>query len=465
MPELKTMERVIIYNLLNNEKYSSFIYPFLESKYFEKYELKIIINKYKNYVKNYNITPSYHNMTHEIEKDKEINQETRFASLNILDEVQNTVFEYKSFDWLVDNTEEHLKKTSLIKAAYKIVDLVGNSQNDNLNVIQKMVTDALKISVRNTTGIRYGTDDSLESQYEYYHSPTKTYPFKDWTYFNKLLGGGCVKKRLHTILASTNVGKTLCMINMAQQYVKSGMNVLYISLEDDNNMVRERLDGCVLDINTNNLGSLPKTDYFKNISNFMKESNGELFVKYYPTASIDTSHISHLIDEIKLKHDIVLDAVFVDYIGCLKTLRYNDLGKTNTVGKVQAEELRGIAGEKDVVMWTAVQINREGTKTSDPDLTHIGDSWAIAQTADYAFIVSEDTENHGSQYICKQAKSRYKPIDGTSKMWAMQVNKYKQKLWEAVDPIAQFNDTTIPEEAKSYKNISKQLPNETNFKW
>jgi len=459
------MESVILQNLFTNEEYSSYICPYISETYFDHYHIKNIISKYKKFVETYNKIPSFDNILHDIDADKSKNQESRTLSAETLLEAKALQFDLKSVEWLIDNTEKHLKRAALIKASMDIIDMVQHNKDGDLGTIENKITDALKISVKNTTGVIYGSDEAIDKQWEYYHSPTKCYPFKDWTFFNQILGGGCSKGRLHTVLASTNIGKTLWMANMAQQYLRQGFNVLYVSLEDNEQMVQERIDGGVLDVETSNLITFPKNDYRKLIKKFTEATTGKLVVKYYPTGSISTTHIGHLIDEVKLKEDIIADVVFVDYIGCLKSPNFKDAGDTNNLGKAVSEELRGIAGSKDVVMWTAVQINRVGSETSDPQLTHIAGSFAIAQTADYSFIVSEDTETQGSQYICKQVKSRYKPIGHIEKKWAVQVNKYKQKIWEGSDPTAGFTDTTIPDEAKSYNNKKKLIPNNPKIKW
>jgi hypothetical protein len=73
-----------------------------------------------------------------------------------------------------------------------------------------------------------------------------------------------------------------------------------------------------------------------------------------------------------------------------------------------AEEMRGLAVERDMCMVSATQTNRSGFQSSDFDMDAVADSFGLPMTVDFflALISSEDLAQ-ANQLECKQLKNRY----------------------------------------------------------
>ena len=82
-------------------------------------------------------------------------------------------------------------------------------------------------------------------------------PF-DLEFFNKITKGGLPNKTLNIALAGTGVGKSLFMCHMAAACLLQGKNVLYITLEMAEEKIAERIDANLLNVNIQDLVSLPK---------------------------------------------------------------------------------------------------------------------------------------------------------------------------------------------------------------
>jgi hypothetical protein len=79
-----------------------------------------------------------------------------------------------------------------------------------------------------------------------------------------------------------------------------------------------------------------------------------------------------------------------------------------TYNKSIAEELRGLAVEHDLPIFTAAQFNRTGHGESDPGLDKISESFAIAQTADFIIALTTTDELEKSNQIqVYTLKNRY----------------------------------------------------------
>jgi len=83
-------------------------------------------------------------------------------------------------------------------------------------------------------------------------------------------------------------------------------------------------------------------------------------------------------------------------------------GKSYEIVKAIAEEVRGLACEYNMCIWSATQTNREGDGASDLDITDVSESYGLPMTADLlvAIIQTEELKKQGRQ-IWKNLKDRY----------------------------------------------------------
>ena len=113
-------------------------------------------------------------------------------------------------------------------------------------------------------------------------------------------------------------------------------------------------------------------------------------------------------------------------------------GSINTYSLVKAiaEEIRGLAVEFNVPIWSATQTTRSGYGNTDVELTDTSESFGLPATADLmiALISTEELEKIG-QLMVKQLKNRYN--DPTkNKRFVVGVDRAKMKLFD-VDERAQ----------------------------
>jgi hypothetical protein len=181
-------------------------------------------------------------------------------------------------------------------------------------------------------------------------------------------------------------------------------------------------------------------DMFNNkITKIAATTTGKLIIKEYPTASAHAGHFRALLNELSLKKDFRPDAIFIDYLNICTSSRMKGLGNnvnTYSLVKAIAEELRGLAGEFDVPVFSATQTTRSGFGNTDVELTDTSESFGLPATADlmFALISTEELEKLG-QIMVKQLKNRYN--DPTkNKRFIVGVDRAKMKLYD-VDERAQ----------------------------
>ena len=270
--------------------------------------------------------------------------------------------------------------------------------------------------------------------------------------FNVVTKGGITPKTLNIIMAGTGVGKSLFMCHHAAACLMQNKNVLYITLEMSEERIAERIDANIMDITMDDLANLSREMYENRLKSCTRGVMGRLIVKEYPTSAANVGHFRILLDELRMKKQFTPDIIFVDYINICSSARFKSGNTINSYGYVKAiaEELRGLAMERDVPIVSATQVNRGGYSSTDVDLTDTSESFGLPHTADLmiALITTEELEKNG-QIMVKQLKNRYNS-KGANKKFIVGLNYAKMKFYD-ID-IAQsksLHDSQIEEDEEN----------------
>ena len=125
------------------------------------------------------------------------------------------------------------------------------------------------------------------------------------------------------------------------------------------NKIAERIDANLLNVNIDDLESLSKSTFERKVLDAAKKTTGSLIIKEYPTSSAHAGHFKSLLNELYLKKSFKPDVVFIDYLNICSSSRYTgNLSNPYVYVKLITEELRGLAVEYNVPIFTATQTNR-----------------------------------------------------------------------------------------------------------
>lgn len=400
------IENIVLSNLVYNDNYARKVLPYIKEDYFLDLEERYIFNTIRNFVGQYNSLPTKEAIVLAFHGDKNVNDD-RFEALA---GIVNTLAADPMTDgeWLVTETEKFCQQRALhnaVKQAIMVLD--EKDKSIDKGAIPSILSDALAVSFDAHLGHDYL--DDWERQYEYYHRKEEKIPF-DLAKFNEITNGGVGRKALIVCMAPTGVGKSLWMCHAAAANLAAGLNVLYITLEMSEEMTRERIDANLLDVGINELRTLPKQTYINLIGKVKRKTTGKLVIKEYPTASAHVGHFRHFINELKLKKKFKPDVIYVDYLNICASSRFKSNGTVNsyTLIKSVAEELRGLAIELNLPIFTATQTNRNGMNNSDIEITDTSESIGITHTVDMMFVLirTEELDQFG-QVMVKQLKNRW----------------------------------------------------------
>lgn len=422
------LEKTILRNLLRNESFTRKVLPFIRDEYFTVEEDRVLYKEIKDFILKYNKPPTFDALLIEVDSLKSIKEEQ-------VKSIRETISEFRqndddtNIDWLLDTTEKFCQEKALYHAIMKSIEIM-DKKNGSLTTgaIPTLLSDALSVSFDPNVGHDYL--EQFEDRYDYYHQVLERVPF-DLEFFNKITKNGVPKKTLNIAMAGTGVGKSLFMCHVAASALSQGKNVLYITLELAEEEVSKRIDANLMNITFDDLMALPKDLYMKKAQSLKSKTNGHLIVKEYPTAGASVIHFKALLNELNLKKSFKPDIIFIDYLNICMSARVKN-GGTNLYEYVKsiAEELRGLAVEYEVPIFSATQTNRTGYVSSDVGLENTSESFGLPATADFMFalISSEQLESLG-QIMVKQLKNRYND-PGVNRRFVVGIDRSKMKLFD-----------------------------------
>ncbi len=433
------IEKIILQNLVHNEKYMRKVIPFLKDEYFGGIHKKIFTN-IKTFIAEYNDTPSIDALVISLTNSTKLTEDELKSSLEIIDEIKEKPTN-QNFDWLVAETERFCKESAIENAIRESINIIsGKSKKKDRGVIPELLKEALAVTFDPSVGHDFFED--FNERFEKYHKIEERLPF-DLDYLNEITNGGVPKKTLNIILGGINVGKSLTLCHFATSFLLKNKNVLYISCEMAEEEVAKRIDANILDISLDTLMFLTKKQYDSLIHNVrQKVTQGKLIIKEYPTGTGTVNHFRALLSELKLKKNFVPDVILIDYLNICSSVRIKNNGMSNTyvLVKAIAEEVRGLAMEMNVPIFTATQLTRQGYQSSDTSLTDISESFATGATADFIIsLINTEQLEQANQIMIKQLKNRYADVT-KNKRCLIGIDRSKQRLYNLTGQATSSSD-------------------------
>ena len=411
------------------------------------------------FVNKYNSLPTKEALSIEINSAKSVNEDEYKKITDVLSTLNK---EPVNQDWLVETTEKFCKDRAIHNAILGGIQIIdGKDKKHTPEYLPEMLTSALSVSFDQKVGHDYLQE--TKERFDFYKKKEERLEL-DLDYFNKITRGGIPSKTLNICLAGTGVGKTMFMTHLASSILLQGKNVLYITMEMAEERIAERIDANLLNVGMSDLEELPYSMYETKINKLQSKTSGKLIIKEYPTASAHTGHFRALVKELALKKSFKPDIVFVDYLNICASARFKAGANVNsyTYIKAIAEELRGMAVENDIPIFSATQTTRGGFVSSDVGLEDTSESFGLPATADFMFaLISSEELDDKNQIMVKQLKNRYN--DPTvNRKFILGVDRSKMRFYD-VEQTAQ-TDLVDSGQPTTERKFEKKLGQFSDFK-
>lgn len=426
-------EDVIFANLLYNEKFTRKVFPYLKSEYFKEDSDKAFFYEYQNYFEKYNRLPTKESMVIELTNSDEVSEDVFTHTIETINDLEKP--DNESFEWLIDTSEKFCQERAIENAIMQSISIIdGDEKKISKNAIPNLLSDALAVSFNSHIGHDYL--DDAESRYDFYTKKENKYPFL-LTNFNKITKGGLIPKSLNLVVAGTGVGKTIVLCNFAADYLLQGYNVLYLTMEMQEEKISERIDANLLNVAIDDLSKIGKEKFLSKVSKLKQKTKGKLITHEFPTGGAHAGHFRTLLNELSMKKKFKPDILIVDYLGICSSMRFpqgNTGGKYFPLQSI-AEELRGLGQEFNIPVLSAHQLNREGNDNSDVTLKEIAESFGITHACDFIFALMQPEELVArEQMIVKQLKNRYNDVNYIKK-FVIGIDKTKMRMYNVESDI------------------------------
>jgi hypothetical protein len=161
------------------------------------------------------------------------------------------------------------------------------------------------------------------------------------------------------------------------------------------------------------------------------------------------------LDELWLKRKFKPDVIFIDYLNICASARLKNGNNINSYTYIKsiAEELRGLAVEYNVPIFSATQTTRSGYSNSDVGLEDTSESFGLPATADFMFaLISTDELAEMNQIMVKQLKNRYNDT-ASNRKFLLGINRAKMKVFDikTTQPTNLITISTVPPKDKKTK--------------
>ncbi len=436
MVQQSRIEQTILSSLFFKEEYTRKVLPFIKEEYFGNRVEQLLYGEVFKFITKYNNLPTKDSILIELGQRRDINEEE-------LDHIKDYVVKIEDTEadeqWLTETTEKFCKDRAVhnaVLSGIKILDKKDKTRTPES--IPHILSEALAVSFDKSVGHDYIQD--ADERFKFYHTKEKRYQF-DLDYMNRITKGGVPSKTLNIALAGTGVGKSLFMCHVASSYLLQGLNVLYITLEMAEERIAERIDANLLDVTMEDLHDMPQQLYEGKITKLREKTQGQLIIKEYPTAAAHSGHFKALMNELALKKSFRPDVIFIDYLNICASSRFKG-GNISSYFYVKAiaEELRGLAVEFNVPIFSATQTTRTGFVSTDIGLEDTAESFGLPATADFMFaLVSNDELEQLGQMKVKQLKNRYND-PSINRSFIVGVDRSKMRLFDVQQQHQQLVD-------------------------
>ena len=326
-------QKLLINVLLSSDEIFARCQNILNATYFVN-KLRPAMRFILSHAENYSVLPKF----------EQVNAETgmNFAKID------NITAQHQ--DAFLDEIEEFCKNRALADAVLSAVDLI---EKGNYGEVEKRVREAILISLQSDIGTNY------------FHDPrARLLRIKDnngqistgWRDVDDKLYGGVNRGEITIWCAGSGVGKSLFLQNIALNFAKQGLNVIYISLELSEELCSMRMDSMLSEVATKEI--FRKLDEVEIRVKQAGHKSGSMHVKQMPQGST-VNDIKAYLKNYEIETGKKADALVVDYLDLLfPNNKKIDPSNLFVKDKFVTEVLRGLMVERKMIGQAAAQLNR-----------------------------------------------------------------------------------------------------------
>jgi replicative DNA helicase len=233
------------------------------------------------------------------------------------------------------------------------------------------------------------------------------------------------------------VGKSHWLVALGANAMRAGKNVVHYTFE-----LSEEAVGLRYDSNLCNIASNDICDRKETVRGFYENCElGKLIIKEYPTGGATSITLRNHLDKLLLRN-FKPSLIIVDYADIMRSTRSYDSLRHEL--KLVYEELRNMAMELGVPIWTASQANRDSANSDIVGLENMSEAYGKAMVADVVISLSrkaiEKADGVGRLFVAKNRAGR----DGL--LFPISIDTAKSKIEILDEKFLTLNEAIVQDE-------------------
>lgn len=218
-------------------------------------------------------------------------------------------------------------------------------------------------------------------------------------------GGGPAKGEILCWMAPTGVGKSILLPHSGIACMKRGANVLHITLELSTAKTALRYAGAMSNVEIHKrFEPQNRTKMLESLERMRNTYKGDLKIYEFPPDEISVDQIYHLISNLRKQEGWHPDVLVIDYLELMIARKEVDNINDYTKQKQVATQLRGVAKNEDILVFTATQTNR-GDNSKGPagstgsaviGLNRVAESYGKMKPMDYVLSANQEMDEYNS---------------------------------------------------------------------
>jgi replicative DNA helicase len=445
----KPFQEKVFQSMLSDQPWSAQMIEVVDPGYFDLRYLAYLCQKYFAYYNKYKTFPTLTILITIIKEDL-----TKSKDIVLRDQIIEYLHRMKTnpdmgdLQYVKDKSLEFCKRQAFKEALEQSVELIQTEKYESVINIMKT---AISVGMPNSTG--HDFFDDIEARFVQINRqvcPTGLERIDA----QDILRGGLGRGELGVIAANTGVGKSHFLVAMGCAAMRAGKNVVHYTFELSEHETGKRYDSNLCNIASNEVIERKKevVDKYKNMS------LGRLIIKEYPTGSASVMTLRNHIEKLTLK-GLKPSLVTVDYADVMKSSKAYDSLRHEL--KLIYTELRNLAVDLQIPIWTASQANKDSSKTDIVGLENLGECYGKAQVADVVLSISrkpmEKSTGGGRIFVAKNRAGR----DGL--LFPVNIDTAMSKFTILDDSELSLNEA-VSQDQHSIKQKLKEKWNEVNKK-
>lgn len=379
-------EEAIISLALDHPEFFTSVGRFMKPTMFGRLECQVVIAEVLNAFEQFDVVP-----TRKILRDRIVGTLTEDDPYEEILRIVDRKSDYREVPIIKDT----LLKWAQDRAFGQIYSEEAQEAyaRGDYDFLEKIITDANRIADIGNKGFWFFENYQLLFEPDIIDHRTTGFPKLD----RMLNNGGPSPKEVLCWLAPTNVGKSIVLCNNAISALKGngpggvpGQDVLLITFELDTIKTAMRCLGVMAqDIPINNI--VDRKEYVTRVVTQVERTYKKRFlIVEWPPDECSVSHIYALLDNLRRTDGWHPDVVILDYLD-LMTSRNDAYNKDDyTRQKHVANEVRGLAKNENVLVFTATQTNRSAAGGEElADLNKAAESFAKQFSLDYVVSLNQ----------------------------------------------------------------------------